>query len=94
MMCGARGSGYFRKSASTTRVQGLVRFASRGAIGVDLDGRQRTVQFLQRTGECAVACADFDDGTAGAIDSLHNGVDDTAIVKKVLAMLMPARMRV
>ena len=62
----------------------------RGATGVDLDGGQRAAEFLQRTCERAVACADFDDGPVSACDGLHDGVDDAAIVKKVLAVLMPA----
>ena len=37
----------------------------------------------------AVAGADFDNGSIGAIDGLHNGSNDAAIVKEVLAKLMP-----
>jgi hypothetical protein len=62
----------------------------RCAMGVDLDGRQRAAEVLQRTRQCAVACADFDNGSIGAIDGLHYGSDDAAIVKEVLAKLMPA----
>ena len=48
------------------------------------------VEFLQRTRQRAVAGADFDNGSIAAIDGLHNGVDDAAIVKKVLAEFSPA----
>jgi hypothetical protein len=65
-----------------------------GSTGVDLDGRQGATELLQRTCERAIACADFDDGAIGACDGLHDGVDDAAIVKEVLAKLVPARMRV
>jgi hypothetical protein len=66
----------------------------RSATGVDLDGRQRSAEFLQCTRQRAVAGADFDNGSIGAIDGLHNDVDDAAIVKEILAELMSARMRV
>ena len=88
MTCGARGSGYFRKSAWTTSGAGRgARREPRRATGVDLDGRQRSAEFLQCTRERAVAGADFDDGSIGASDDLHDDGDDAAIVKKVLAKL-------
>jgi hypothetical protein len=65
----------------------------RGAMRVDLDGRQRAPELLQRQGERTVAGADLDDGPVGAGDDVNNGLDDAAIVKKVLAELMPASMR-
>ena len=49
------------------------------------------VGFLQCTRERAVACADFDNGSVGARDGLHDGVNDAAIVKKVLAKLSRKR---
>ncbi len=66
--------------------------ASQGARrdGVDLDGRQRAAEVLQRTRQRAVAGADFDNGSIGAIDDLHDGSDDVAIVKEVLAKLVLA----
>jgi hypothetical protein len=62
----------------------------RSATGVDLDGRQRSAEFLQCTRQRAVAGADFDNGSIGAIDDLHNGSNDAAIVEEVPAKLMPA----
>ena len=70
-----------------------MRDASRAAR-VDLDGREWATEFLQCSGERAVAGADLDDGPIGARDGLHDGVDDSAVVKKVLAVLVTARMRV
>jgi hypothetical protein len=67
-----------------------VRREPRRATGVDLDGRQRSAEFLQCTRQRAVAGADFDNGSIGEIDGLHNDGDDAAIVKKVLAKLVPA----
>jgi hypothetical protein len=62
----------------------------RCATGVDLDGRQRAAEILQRTRQRAVAGTDFDNGSISEIDGLHNGSYDAAIVKEVLAKLMPA----
>jgi hypothetical protein len=62
----------------------------RGATGVDLDGHQWAAEVLQRTRQRAVTGADFDNGSIGAIDGLHNRGNDAAIVTEVLAKLMPA----
>jgi hypothetical protein len=62
---------------------------ARGSAGVDLDG-QRACEFLQGQGERTVAGANFDDGTVGARDEVDDGVDDTAIMNEVLAVLMSA----
>jgi hypothetical protein len=62
----------------------------RGTTGIDLDSRQRAAEILQRTRQRAVAGTDFDNGSIGEIDGLHNGSYDAAIVKEVLAKLMSA----
>jgi hypothetical protein len=53
-------------------------------------GHRWAAEVLQRTRQRAVTGADFDNGFIGAIDGLHNRGNDAAIVKEVLAKLMPA----
>ena len=78
---------------------------SRSQLRADARGRRRedlrdamtaSGEHLMHHGLIAMAVGgvDFDNGSIGDVDGSHDGVDDAAIVKKVLAELMPARMRV
>ena len=86
------GQRVLRKSARTTRVQGVVRDASRAARrGVDLDGRQRAARGSCNAHVSAPSPAPTSMmGPSVRCDGLHDDVDDAAIVKKVLAVLVPA----